>query len=109
VPRKGQKRDPLLKCELIKIYRDVIHLQLNYIQRQYVAEHVSCCDRGQGLWRETLKEWLLNGFNPRNVPGMVKLWQDQFYTESAKFQAYIAEPDEAEVQEPDGVRDLLFP
>jgi hypothetical protein len=108
MPRKGQKRDPLLDCPNVKAYREVVHLQLNYIQRQYVAKNVSCCERGQGLWKATLQEWMLNGFNPRNVPGMVKLWEGQFFTESARFQEYIAKTDAAEVQEPDGVRGVLF-
>lgn len=88
MPRKGQPRDPLLDCPNVKSYREIIHLQLNYIQREYVVEKVSCCERGQRLWRATLKEWMLNGFSPKNVPGMVKLWENQYYTESARFEQY---------------------
>jgi len=109
VPPKGTKRDPLLNCPNVIAFRDVIHLQLNYIQRRYVAENVSCCERGQRLWRASLTEWMLHGFSPKNVPGMVKLWENQFYgVESARFQEYIAEADAAEVQEPQGIRGVLF-
>lgn len=90
-------------------FRDVVHLQLNYIQRQYVVKNVSCCERGQSLWRATLTEWMLNGFSPKNVPGIVKLWETQYYgVEGARFQEYIAETDASEVREPEGVRGVLF-
>lgn len=89
MPRKGITRDPLLDCPIVKIYREVVHLQMNYLQRQYVAENVSCCERGQGLWRATLEEWMLHGFNPKNIPGMVKLWSNQFFgVETARFQPF---------------------
>jgi hypothetical protein len=90
-------------------FRDVVHLQLNYIQRQYVAKNVSCCERGQGLWRATLTEWMLNGFSPKNVLGMVKFWENQFFgAESARFQEYITEADAAEVRESDAICGVLF-
>lgn len=93
MPRKGEKRDPLLDCEIIKIYRDVVHLQMNYLQRQFVVEKVSCCERGLALWRATLKEWMLNGFNPKGIPGMVKLWEGNFWAvEGNKFKRW--EPNE---------------
>lgn len=89
MPRKGEKRDPLLDCPNVKAYREVVHLQLNHIQRKYVAENVSCDPRGQGLWRATLEEWMLHGFNPKNIPGMVKLWSNQFFgVETARFQPF---------------------
>lgn len=73
----------------MKTYREVIHLQMNYLQRQYVVKNVSCCERGQGLWKATLEEWMLHGFNPKNIPGMVKLWENQYYaSESYRFETF---------------------
>lgn len=77
--RKGKPRDPLLDCPIVKTYRDIVHLQLNYLQRQYVAQEVSCCERGQRLWRCVLTEYMLEGRNPRNVVAMVKVWGNMFY------------------------------
>lgn len=92
MPKKGTKRDPLLDCPIVKIYRDVVHLQLNYIQREFVAANVSCCERGQRLWRATLVEFMLEGKNPRNVPYMVKIWENMFFgVESARFEQYQPE------------------
>ena len=79
---KGVKRDPRLDCALVKIYRDVIHLQLNYLQREYVVEKVSCCERGQRLWKSVLEEQMLTGRNPKDVPRMVKLWEGLFWCNS---------------------------
>jgi len=79
VSKKGTKRDPTLQCNLIQIYRDVVHFYPNHIQRQYIVEKVSCCERGQRLWRATLSEFMLEGKNPRNVAYMVKIWENQFW------------------------------
>ena len=80
MPRKGQTRDVNLDCENIKSYREIMRLQMNYLQREFVVKNVSCCERGRALWRATLTEWMLHGFNPKNVPGMVKLWETQFFS-----------------------------
>jgi hypothetical protein len=89
MPARGTRRDPLLDCPNVKSYREIIHLQLNYIQRQYVVDKISCCERGQRLWKTTLHEIMLNGNNPRNVPYMVKLWENAFYgVEGVRFQQY---------------------
>lgn len=89
MPKKETRRDPLLDCPNVRSYKEIVHLQMNYLQRQYVVENVSCCERGQRLWRATLTEWMLNGFNPKNIPGMVKLWQNQHYaSETAGFEAF---------------------
>jgi hypothetical protein len=109
VSRKGVKRDKNLDCPNVRAAREILRLQLNYLQRQFVVEKVSCCERGQCLWKAVLTEWMLNGFSPKNVPGMVKLWESQYYgVEGARFQEYIAETDATEVREPEGVRGVLF-
>ena len=52
---------------------------------------------------------MLKGMNPKNVPYMVQVWEGLYFgVEGARFQEYIAETDEAEVQEPSGVRGVLF-
>jgi hypothetical protein len=79
MPPKGTKRDPLLDCPAVIEFRNIIHLQLNYLQRQFVAENVSCCERGLALWRATLREFMLEGRNPRNVVYMTKIWENQFF------------------------------
>lgn len=110
MPVKGTKRDKNLDCPNVQTYRDIVHLQLNYLQRQYVVEHVSCCERGQRLWRATLTEFMLEGKNPRNVVYMVKIWENQFWgTENAKFQEYTTEGNATEVQQPDQVCRILLP
>lgn len=109
MPPKGTKRDPLLKCPNIIAFRDVVRLQLNYLQRRFVVEKVSCCERGQRLWRSVLEEQMLCGRNPKDILRMVKLWEAAYYgVEGARFQEYIAETDATEVREPKSVRGVLF-
>jgi hypothetical protein len=83
VPPKGTKRDPLLDCPIIKLYRDIVHLQMNYLQRRFVADKVSCCERGQRIWRDTLEELMLAGniYRVKDIPYVVKIWENQYYLE----------------------------
>jgi hypothetical protein len=81
MPPKSKKRDVNLDCENVKAYREIIHLQLNYLQRQFVVDKVSCCERGQRIWRSVLTEHMLHGYNPKDVPRIVKLWEGQFFCE----------------------------
>lgn len=87
--RKGIKRDPSLDCVNVKSYREICRLQMNYLQRQYVVDNVSCCERGQRLWRASLVEWMLHGYSPKNVIGMVRLWENQFWaSQGVRFQPF---------------------
>ena len=79
MPRKGVPRDKNLDCPNVRAFRDIIRFQLNYLQRQYVVEKVSCCERGQRLWKGVLEETMLYTMNPKNVPGMVKRWETVFW------------------------------
>lgn len=79
MPPKGTKRDVNLDCPAVIEFKNIIHLQLNYLQRQFVVENVSCCERGLAIWRCTLTEFMLEGKNPRNVVYMVKVWANQFF------------------------------
>lgn len=79
MPKKGEKRDPNLDCPAVKAYREIVHLQLNYLQRQFVAEKVQCSQRGLSIWRDVLTDSMLNGRNPKNIPYMVRLWEGMYY------------------------------
>ena len=77
--RKGQPRDKNLDCEAVKLYRTVVHLQMNHIQRAFVAETVECTPRGLAIWESVLIETMANGWSPKGIPRMLKLWETQFY------------------------------
>lgn len=76
---KQVKRDPLLDNDAVKLYRQIIHLQMNYIQRAFVAETVECTERGLRIWEAVLIEHMAHGWNPKNIPFMLKTWQNQYY------------------------------
>lgn len=89
MPKKGTRRDPLLDCPNVVSYKEIVHLQMNYLQRQFVVQKVSCCERGQRLWRATLTDWMLHGYSPKNVVGMVKMWEGQYWAiEGSRFKAF---------------------
>ena len=53
-----------------EIYRQVMHLTANRVQREEMDSTVGDVD----LWRETLKYWMLHNWNPFNVPGMLDMY-----------------------------------
>lgn len=73
------KRDPNLDCQAVKLYREVVHLQANYLQREAIAETVQCNERGLRLWTAVLVERMLNGDNPKAIPSMLRQWELEYY------------------------------
>jgi len=71
VPKKGERRDPNLDNEAVKKYRDVVHLQANYLQREEIALTVT----NPRIWEVVLIEWMLRGQNPKNVLGMLRQYE----------------------------------
>ncbi len=70
-----KKRDPNLDNQAVKKYREIIHLQANYLQREVIAETVHDSERGLRIWEATLVEWMLAGYSPKNVLGMLKQYK----------------------------------
>ena len=53
-----------------EIYRQVMHLTANRVQREEMDSTVGDVD----LWRETLKYWMLHNWNPFNIPGLLDMY-----------------------------------
>ena len=70
-PARNRKRDPNLDVPAVKLFRDVVHLQANHIQRQEIALTVT----NLALWEAVLLEWMLSGRNPKNVLGMLRQYE----------------------------------
>lgn len=68
---KTKERDPNLDNKAVRLYRDVVHLQANYLQRAEIALVVT----NERIWEVVLLEWMLSGYNPKNVLGMLKVYQ----------------------------------
>lgn len=77
--RVARPRDPNLDCPAVKAYREIVHLQLNHIQRAEVADRVLCNERGLRIWEWTLHEFMLEGRNPKNIVPMLKAWELEYY------------------------------
>lgn len=67
-----KKRDPNLDNEAVKLYRHIIHLQANYLQREEIAYTVT----NLRVWQAVLLEWMLEGRNPKNVLAMLKVYRN---------------------------------
>lgn len=67
------KRDPLLDNQAIIAYRDHAHLTPNHDQRSEIARRVG--DRVE-QWREIVKAWMLAGYRPQNVAGMLDAFEN---------------------------------
>lgn len=67
-----KKRDPNLDNEAVRKYREVIHLQANYLQREEIALTVG----NVRVWEAVLLQWMLEGRNPKNVLSMLKSYRE---------------------------------
>ncbi len=79
MPKKGTPRDKNLDCLAVIAYKDIIHLQANYLQRAEIAEKIQCTERGLSIWRGVLRDHMLRGWNPKNIPFMLKQWEGIYY------------------------------
>lgn len=66
-----RERDPNLDNKAVRLYRDVIHLQANYLQREEIALTVT----NDRIWECVLTEWMLRGKNPKDVYSMLRTYQ----------------------------------
>jgi hypothetical protein len=62
---KGDDPDP------VSIYRVLMHLTPNAIQRQALASSVHDLER----WQASLEHWAMHSWNPRNLVGMLELYE----------------------------------
>lgn len=67
----GKQRDPNLDNGAVKLYREIVHLQLNHVQRSAVAIEVT----NLRVWEAVLIEWMGEGRNPKNVFSIVRLYR----------------------------------
>ncbi len=62
------KRDPLLEHPAVKIYRGVMHVTANELQRKTIVDIIAY---EIPKWQECLEHWRLHGWSPTNVTGML--------------------------------------
>lgn len=67
-----KKRDPNLDNPAVKKYREIIHLQANWLQRELIADEVGDTPRELRIWEATLVEHMGHGWNPKDVLMMLK-------------------------------------
>lgn len=67
-----KKRDPNLDNDAVKKYREIIHLQANWLQRELIANDVGDTPRELRIWEATLVEHMGHGWNPKDVLMMLK-------------------------------------
>jgi hypothetical protein len=67
-PKPTKERDPLLDHPAIIAYREVVKFHVPASWRQLVVNAVG--DRSED-WRRLVTDWIGNGWNPRNVKGML--------------------------------------
>ncbi len=60
-----------ISTDPVSLYRELTHLTPNRAQRELIDDDVSDLD----AWRSAVQHWLGHGWNPRNIPGMLDLYQ----------------------------------
>ena len=64
--------DPTLQNPAVIAYRGAMKLTPNQLQRQAIIETVGTDAARLERWNKTLDNWLLHGWKPSNVPGMLE-------------------------------------
>lgn len=70
--KEPKKRDPNLDNDAVKKYREIVHLQANYLQREEIALTVT----NLRIWEVVLMEWMLEGRPPKNILSMLKVYRN---------------------------------
>lgn len=70
-PKEKALKDPNMEHPAVKAYREIVKLTPNEIQRRTLAERVS----DFVAWRKTLVSWMLHGWSPRNIEGMINSYE----------------------------------
>lgn len=68
----NKQRDPNLDNPAVKKYREIVRLQANYLQREFIADAVGDDPRCLRIWEATLLEHMGHGWNPKDVLVMLK-------------------------------------
>jgi hypothetical protein len=69
VKRRRPRKDEPSKGPVRTYYRQT-KIRPNQAQRRLIESQVSDID----MWRETVQHWLLHSWNPKNIPGMLELY-----------------------------------
>jgi len=69
-PKPEMPPDPTLQNAAVLAYREKMRLTPNATQRKAIADAVS--NTSLDRWSKTLDNWLLHGWKPTNVPGMLE-------------------------------------
>jgi hypothetical protein len=65
------KKDNLIKDPRIGAYRGLAHLTPNQVQREEICNRVTDLE----LWQATVTGWLGHGWNPKNITGMLEVYE----------------------------------
>jgi hypothetical protein len=75
---EGERGDPVVQnCKNqdsripVILYRSVAHLMPNKTQQRIIVSTVT----NLPLWQQTLEHWLGHGWNPKNITGMLQLYE----------------------------------
>lgn len=78
--KSKKKSDPNMKNLSVIAYRDFAKLTPNATQRKFIAETATDLSK----WEEILKRWMLKGFSPRNVEGMLNVYSNGWLWENGQ-------------------------
>jgi hypothetical protein len=75
---EGERGDPVdQNCDNqdsripVILYRSIVHLMPNKTQQRIIESMVTDLP----LWQQTLEHWLGHGWNPKNITGMLQLYE----------------------------------
>lgn len=67
--------DPLLQAVSVMAYRYVAKVQIPVCARQVVVDTVGNDPKNLKLWENIIRQWIMRGYNPRNIDGMLEAFK----------------------------------
>ena len=85
--RRGRERDPLLDHPAVQLYREIVRLSLNSVQRGQVANAVGDSPASLSLYREVLVQFMSEGQPRQRADWTVERFQKAEQLTSERFTA----------------------
>lgn len=75
--KKESTANPNQQHSAVKTYVEITHRRPKHIVADAIANAIPDTEGELNAWREVVKQWVLSGYNPMNVDGMIDMYKNR--------------------------------
>ena len=75
--KKASTANPNQQHSAVKTYVEITHRRPKHIVADAIANAIPDIEVELNAWREVVKQWVLSGYNPMNVDGMIDMYKNR--------------------------------